>query len=218
MRRAGVVEPSGRLLVGMSMVLAVGVGGLIGCSPAESGTPPESEAPTESVSSRFALTAEELAAGSARFEVHEVSESVSFSPRDHRVTAEVTTPETEPERVVEALMRAAVSVHRKNGSPFAVMVRLWETWPPPEHSQEEFAGLETGEEIEAYYRIRDALRYEVYALDGCGWSDNPPHGAIRCSGPVWTFEREELPAWILRDSPDVLTNPRANGWSLRVWD
>ncbi|MDE2879646.1 hypothetical protein [Candidatus Palauibacter soopunensis] len=134
--------------------------------------------------------------GSARFEVHVISEPLSFPPRDHRVVAEVTTPETEPERVVEALMRAAVSVHRENGFPFAVMVRLWDGWP----NADTFA-----------------KRVEVYALDGCGWSDDPPRNSARCSGPVWTFERDELPAWILRDSPDVLTNPRANGWALRVW-
>ncbi len=144
----------------------------------------------------FPLTTEELAAGSARFEVHEVSEAASFPPRDHRVVAEVTTPETEPERVVEALMRAAFSVHRENGLPFAVMVRLWDAWP----NSDTFAN-----------------RVEVYALDGCGWSADPPRGAVRCSRPVWTLERDELPAWILRASSDVLTNPRANGWSLHIW-
>lgn len=107
MTRNAVTEPSGRLLVPMSMVLVVGVGVLLGCSR------PASEAPPETEPSTFALTEEERAAGPARFEVHEVSEPMSFPPRDHRVVAEVTTPETEPERVIEALMRAAVSVHRK---------------------------------------------------------------------------------------------------------
>ncbi len=190
MRRGAVAEPAGRLLVGLSMVLVVSAGVLIGCSP------PKSEAPPESEPSGFALTAEERAAGSARFEVHVISEPLSFPPRDHRVMAEVTTPETEPARVVEALMRAAVSVHRESGFPFAVMVRLWDGWP----NADSFA-----------------KRVEVYALDGCGWSNDPPRHAVRCSGPVWTFERDELPAWMLRDSPDVLTNPLANGWSLRVW-
>ena len=161
------------------------------------------------------LAPEDLAVGSAKYEVHEIS-SASYVGRE-RLSAEVTTLETESARIVEAMMRAAVHVHRTNRFPDAVAVRLWEVWPPPELSQEEFDRLETSEEIRAYMRIRRAQRFEVYALDGCGWSGDPKPDRVRCDGPIWSFAAAELPAWILRDSPRVLSDPTANGWALRVW-
>lgn len=122
----------------------------------------------------FPLTTEELAAGSARFEVHEVSEAASFPPRDHRVVAEVTTPETEPERVVEALMRAAFSVHRENGLPFAVMVRLWDAWP----NSDTFANrVEVYPSTDAGGRpILRAARSGARVQSGRSSGTNSPHG------------------------------------------
>ena len=188
-------------LVGPPILIGVAAGlfGLCappGVDPGEDGTKrPTVSSPAALESTPAVLTPEELAAGSATYTIHEVNAALSFTHRD-RVAAEVTTPETEPDRVVEALMRAAIDVHRANGLPFAVMVRLWDTWPTTEVS---------------------AQRHEVYALDGCGWAGEPAAGRVRCDGPIWTLEVSEIPAWILRDSPGVLTDPRQNGWALRVW-
>lgn len=179
----------------MKWLIAVAVAAGIGCTSPEDETERGAVSSAAVESTETVLTPEELAAGAAGYTIHEVNPAVSFTRRN-RVTAEVTTPETEPDRVVEALMRAAVDVHQANGLPAAVMVRLWDTWPT---------------------LARFTRRYEVYALDGCGWSGEPTAGRARCDGPIWTLEASEIPAWILRDSPGVLADPRQNGWALQIW-
>ena len=170
----------------------------VACQGGTGGRPDDTEAASAPTSDQGSgpedvLTPEDLVAGPAEYVIHEVSD-FSFGIIRSRRAAEVTTPETDPLRVVEALMRAAIEVQLGNDLPDAVKVRMWEVWPPPpEPSQEDFDGWNT-EQMEAYFRQSSARRVITYAPDRCGWSGQ------ECDGTLWDgVTTEEMPAWMLRD-------------------
>lgn len=114
-----------------------------------------------------------------------------------RLVVEITTGETATSRIMEAMMRTAMTIalERKNeygDLPDVVQVGVLEAWPRPEFS---------------------AYTHSVYyAPDRCGWT-----GAEReCDGRFWDpfigVTDEDIPEWIHAACDDVLRIPC--GWWL----
>lgn len=139
----------------------------------------------------------------ARYTVHDIVDH-SVGILRYRLTVEMTTPETDSTRIVEAMMRAALEVHSRY-QPDVVGARLWRVWPPPpELSQEEFDVL-TADEMTTYFRQRWALRTVHYALDRCGWTGRD------CDRTLWDdVAPREMPKSLLKVCPRVMTEPC--GW------
>ena len=117
----------------------------------------------------------------AEFVIHEV---VNATVGRTRIFAEVTTPETDSTRVMEALMAAATWLQEASGRD-AVTVRLWRAWPsdPP------------------------ITRSVDYAPDGCGWTGYECRDAIWDSGWGKDVTTEEMSARLLRECPHVMERP-----------
>ena len=167
------------------------------------------EAPVEATDPGDVLTSEDLLAGSAEYVIHEVSD-FSFGTIRSRISADVTTPETDPARVVEALMRAAMEIQLGGDMPDVVDVSLWEIWPRPEPpSQGEFEEWDA-KQREDYLRQGVSIRSITYAPDRCGWT-----GEV-CDGTLWDdVTAQEMPAWMLRACPRIMERPC--GWWTPRW-
>lgn len=114
----------------------------------------------------------------ARYFVHEIKDH-SFGVIRSRLTVEMTTPETDSARVVEAMMRAALDVHSRHRAD-VVGVRLWVARPPPPFAV--------------------AKKTMDYAPDRCGWTGDD------CDRTLWDgVTPREMPEWLRGICPRVMT-------------
>ncbi len=147
------------------------------------------------------LTVAELEAGAADYTVNRRTNN-SFGTARIRLALTVTTSEREPERIVEALMRAAVEPDPLSRNPDAVIVFHWMEWPPPpDPPTDEFLSWPSWQQS-LHMRKTMALRSITYAPDGCGWTGTD------CGPWLWEdVSPQEMPRWLVRTCPDVMREP-----------